>query len=79
MSTSPGFYSKENDLSIRISTSDIIKSLQNSSGGGNTSVNSGSGSGGTVPLVPSIITYWILAYSTWGDSYTWLDHANWID
>jgi hypothetical protein len=67
---SPGFYSKEKDLTSRVSKTDILRRLSKSQG-----VTTSGGS--TNPQTPS--NYWILLYGYWDDSGIWVDSAKWVD
>lgn len=68
---SPGFYSKEKDLTSRVSKTDILRRL---------SKNQGDTSGGsTGSQTPNTNNYWILLYGYWSDGGVWVDSAKWID
>lgn len=80
MSTSPGFYSSENDLSARLSQTEILNQIARSSSGGSTGSGSGSSSsGGSSGTVPSTTYYWILAFNSWDDDGIWVDYARMLD
>lgn len=68
---SPGFYSKEKDLTSRVSRTDILRRLARSQG--DTSDNQ------TNSQTPISNNYWILLYGYWSDGGIWVDSANWVD